>query len=88
MKLKAIDLSKDLPVEILHTLLLGMTKYCFIIAKDHFLSEQQTDTLSKAVPFSQLNSITFCSFHFSIVCWKRFQDSGAVASFTSRTDKT
>jgi hypothetical protein len=37
LRIKAVDLSKDVSVEILHTLLLGMTKYCFRIANDQLL---------------------------------------------------
>ncbi|KAG2206321.1 hypothetical protein INT47_007335 [Mucor saturninus] len=47
LKLEAVDLSKDLPVENLHTLLLGMTKYCFKIAHDHFLNDGQLEKLTE-----------------------------------------
>ncbi|KAI7871420.1 uncharacterized protein EV154DRAFT_111970 [Mucor mucedo] len=47
LKLKAVDLSQDLPVEILHTLLLGMTNYCFKIAHDHFLNDSQLKKLTE-----------------------------------------
>ncbi|KAI7887824.1 uncharacterized protein EV154DRAFT_519821 [Mucor mucedo] len=47
LKLKAVDLSQDLPVEILHTLLLGMTKYCFKIAHDYFLNDHQLKELTE-----------------------------------------
>ncbi|KAI7881212.1 uncharacterized protein EV154DRAFT_523548 [Mucor mucedo] len=47
LKLKAMDPSQDLAVGILHTLLLGMTKYCFKIAHNYFLNDHQLKELTE-----------------------------------------
>ncbi|KAL0582255.1 hypothetical protein ABG067_007900, partial [Albugo candida] len=47
VKLNALDLSKDSPVEILHTVQLGMVKYCFIIAYGNFLNQDHIVALTK-----------------------------------------
>ncbi|KAI7877679.1 uncharacterized protein EV154DRAFT_486302 [Mucor mucedo] len=46
LKLKAVDSSQDLSVEILQTLLLGITKYCFKLAHDFFLNVEQLQLLT------------------------------------------
>ncbi|KAI7866313.1 uncharacterized protein EV154DRAFT_583623 [Mucor mucedo] len=52
-----LSLLADLPVEILHTLLLGMTKYCFIIVYDNCMDNNHIESLTDL--FRNYNSKAF-----------------------------
>ncbi|KAL9538375.1 hypothetical protein MBANPS3_010977 [Mucor bainieri] len=47
LSLKSLDIVQDTPVEIIHTLLLGVAKYCSITAFKHFFNDKQMLAITK-----------------------------------------